>query len=121
MKNSVNFRGIVKSRRFARDLIAVGGAVALGAGIAWASEQHLVTQQNKAFSEEEITIKVGDSVRFLNEDNFAHNVFSLSETKFFDLGSFGNGGDRSITFEEAGVVEVECAVHPDMFMTINVE
>ena len=82
--------------------------------------EHLVTQKNKAFSVKKLTVKVGDSVKFVNDDNFAHNVFSLSAAKSFDLGSFGNGGAKSVTFDKPGKVEVECAVHPDMRLDIEV-
>jgi plastocyanin len=100
-------------------------ACALGAGLvavalaAYAAE-HVVTQKGKAFSVKKLVIKVGDSVKFLNEDPFAHNIFSLSEAKSFDLGSFGQGQSKTITFDKAGNIEVECAVHPDMRMVIEV-
>jgi len=95
-------------------------AMLLAAG-AQAAEEHLVTQKNKAFSIKKLTIKVGDSVKFQNEDSFAHNVFSLSAAKSFDLGSFGNGGNKTITFDKPGKVEVECAVHPDMRLDLEVK
>ena len=37
-----------------------------------------------------------------------------------DLGSFGTGGSKSVTFDKPGKVEVECAVHPDMRLDIEV-
>ena len=67
-----------------------------------------------------LSVKVGDSVKFLNDDPFSHNVFSLSDAKSFDLGSYGQGVSKSITFDKAGTVEVECAVHPDMKLIIEV-
>ena len=90
------------------------------AGAAWAAQEHVVAQKNKSFSIKKLTVKVGDTVKFVNEDSFAHNVFSLSAAKSFDLGSFGNGGSKSVTFDKPGKVEVECAVHPDMRLDIEV-
>ena len=90
------------------------------AGAVWAAQEHVVAQKNKSFSVKKLTVKVGDSVKFVNEDSFAHNVFSLSASKSFDLGSFGNGGNKTVTFDKAGKIEVECAVHPDMRMDIEV-
>jgi plastocyanin len=86
----------------------------------WAGEQ-VVTQRNKAFSTKKLKLKVGDTIKFTNEDSFAHNVFSLSPTKGFDTGSFGNGQSKSVTFDKPGKVEVECAIHPDMRMDVEVE
>ena len=95
-------------------------AALIAVGAAWAAQEHMVAQKNKSFSVKKLTIKVGDSVKFVNEDSFAHNVFSLSAAKSFDLGSFGNGGNKTITFDKPGKVEVECAVHPDMRLDIEV-
>lgn len=80
-----------------------------------------VGQRDKQFTVDQVSIKVGDVVRFTNEDPFFHNVFSLSDAALFDLGSFPQGEHRDVTFDQAGVVEVECAIHPTMKMTINVE
>ena len=91
------------------------------AGVAWAGQEHVVAQKNKAFSVKKLTVKVGDTVKFVNEDSFAHNIFSLSAAKSFDLGSFGNGGSKSVTFDKAGKIEVECAVHPDMRVDVEVQ
>lgn len=80
-----------------------------------------VGQQDKDFTVKEITIKAGDSINFVNNDEIFHNVFSLSDSKMFDLGSFPKGDSRKVTFEEKGEVEVECAIHPDMKMKVKVE
>lgn len=89
------------------------------AGAAWAAE-HVVSQKGKAFSIKKLIVKVGDTVKFLNEDAFSHNIFSLSDAKSFDLGSYGQGQSKSVTFDKTGTVEVECAVHPDMKLVIEV-
>lgn len=97
----------------------MAGTLVLVTGTALAAE-HSVSQKNKSFSTKKLAVKVGDSVKFVNDDSFAHNVFSLSATKSFDLGSFGNGGSKSIVFDKPGKVEVECAIHPDMQLVIEV-
>ncbi len=83
--------------------------------------EHTVGQKNKEFTESSLTIKVGDTVHFRNDDSFFHNVFSLSDAKFFDLGSFPQGESKSVVFDQAGEIEVECAIHPTMKMKITVE
>lgn len=80
-----------------------------------------VGQKNKQFTKKKLVIKSGDKVRFTNEDPFFHNVFSLSPLKTFDLGSYPKGQFREVTFDEPGKVEVECAIHPHMRMTIEVK
>jgi len=85
-----------------------------------------VDQKNKTFvmdgaKVEELSIHVGDKVNFKNLDPWFHNIFSLSDTKTFDLGSYPQGEFRSVTFTKPGEVEVECAIHPQMYMILKVE
>ena len=82
--------------------------------------EHTVSQKGKAFSQPTIKVKAGESVKFVNDDAFSHNVFSLSEAKSFDLGTYAKGVSKSVTFDKPGKVEVECAIHPDMRMTVEV-
>ena len=85
------------------------------------SAEVIVTQNDKQFSDETLTIKVGDEIKFVNEDSVAHNIFSLSDAKSFDLGTFENGAERAVKFDEAGTIEIECALHPDMYLEVTVE
>lgn len=84
------------------------------------AEEFVVAQKDKSFSIDELVIHVGDVVSFLNNDPFFHNIFSLSSTATFDLGSYPVGESRDVTFTEPGVVEIECAIHPRMKMKIEV-
>lgn len=93
----------------------------LAATLAHAGQEHAVSQKGKSFTVQKLKVKVGDAVKFVNEDPFSHNVFSLSATKSFDLGTYPQGGAKSVTFDKAGAVEVECAIHPDMRMVIEVD
>jgi plastocyanin len=47
-------------------------------------------------------------------------VFSLSDPKTFDLGSYAQGQAKKVVFDKPGTVEVECAIHPDMKMNVEV-
>lgn len=85
------------------------------------ANEHEVGQKNKAFTVKALTIKQGDTVSFPNFDSFFHNVYSLSDAKSFDLGSYKQGETKKLKFDEKGVIEVECAIHPKMQMTITVE
>jgi plastocyanin len=85
------------------------------------AENFEVGQTDKQFTQSSMQIKVGDTVRFTNNDPFFHNVFSLSDAQMFDLGSYPKGESRDVKFDTAGEVEVECAIHPEMRMTIQVQ
>ena len=99
--------------------------IVLAAHIAQA-EEFTVTQTDKTFKMngekiETLTIKVGDSIKFLNEDPWSHNVFSLSATKNFDLGSYPKGQFKTVTFDKPGQVEIECSIHPQMRLHLEVK
>jgi plastocyanin len=87
---------------------------------AYAANTHDVGQAKKAFTVAVVKAKVGDTVTFRNDDEFAHNVFSLSDTQNFDLGSYKKGESRSVTLTSPGTIDVECAIHPEMRMKIEV-
>ena len=82
--------------------------------------EHLVSQKDKSFSTKTLDIKVGDKVAFRNDDAFSHNIFSLTDAMPFDLGTYAGGQSKTVTFSKAGKFEIECAIHPDMRMVINV-
>ena len=81
---------------------------------------HVVSQSGKAFSVATLKAKVGDTISFRNEDPFVHNIFSLSDVQSFDLGTFAKGESRQVKLEKTGNVEVECAVHPEMKLVVEV-
>lgn len=70
---------------------------------------------------ETISVKVGDTIHFRNEDPWFHNIFSLSDIKTFDLGSYPKGQSKSVVFDKAGIIEVECAIHPSMMLKVDVK
>ena len=100
--------------------ISAALALSLAAITAAHAGEHVVAQKGKAFNQKIIKVKVGDSVKFVNDDPFSHNVFSLSEAKSFDLGTYSQGASKSVVFDKPGAVEVECAIHPDMKMVVEV-
>ncbi len=79
-----------------------------------------VVQKDKKFSQSSVKIKVGDAVSFKNEDPFIHNIFSLSDTKTFDLGSYPKGQSKKVVFDQPGTIEIECSIHPEMKMVVEV-
>lgn len=102
-------------------MMSIAASAAVLANVPAVAGEHEVGQKNKAFTVNELSIKVGDTVSFPNQDPFFHNVFSLSPIKTFDLGSYPKGETKTVTFDKPGKVDVECAIHPNMRMTINVE
>jgi plastocyanin len=99
--------------------------VALAASMLASAKDIEVSQKSKTFLQDKapvkaLKLKVGDTVSFRNDDPFFHNVFSASPVKSFDLGSYPQGQSRKVTFEHEGSVDVECAIHPDMKLKVEV-
>jgi len=86
-----------------------------------AGAQHIVVQKNKAFSVTTLTVKVGDSVVFSNNDDITHNVFSLSKGLEFNTKAQAPGTANQVTWKTDGIVEVNCAFHPKMKLIITVK
>ncbi len=80
-----------------------------------------INQKGKKFSEKKVTIAVGDSLKFVNDDGTTHNVHSRTKGHDFDLGAQEPGTEATHTFSKAGKVKVRCAIHPKMKMTVMVE
>lgn len=70
--------------------------------------------ENKQFVPRLVLLPVGSTVAFPNHDPFNHNVFSLSPEQPFDLGLYGRGGAKSVTFSKPGIIRVYCNVHAQM-------
>jgi hypothetical protein len=57
----------------------------------------------------------GTTVDFTNDDTVAHNVFSPpGAATRFNLGLYGPGVKKTVTFDTLGEVPLLCVVHPEM-------
>ncbi|HKQ70946.1 MAG TPA: hypothetical protein VJT73_16485 [Polyangiaceae bacterium] len=79
-----------------------------------------VHQRDQTFSPELTVVVKGETIDFPNDDKVFHNVFSLSEPAKFDLGLYKSGVTKSVAFNQAGVVDVYCNIHPDMSAKVKV-
>jgi plastocyanin len=74
----------------------------------------VMDQRNLEFVPHVLPILVGATVDFPNNDKVDHNVFSMSRTKKFNLGSYTAGESKSVVFDKPGIVELRCDVHAEM-------
>jgi plastocyanin len=94
-----------------------------------------VRQSDKTFVPRMAVAEVGQLVRFPNQDQYFHNVFSASKGNAFDLGLFkadakydeANGSKvekgpaaGEVRFKEAGRVDIFCNIHPKMSAVVLV-
>lgn len=80
-----------------------------------ATRVRAVAQKDKRFVPHVLAVPLGATVEFRNDDEFFHNVFSLSKPNDFDLGLYKAGDDkREQVFSTAGPVHLLCNIHSSM-------
>ena len=96
------------------------------ASSAFATE-HVVSQKNKKFSVDTLKVKFGDTIKFVNnEEDITHNVYSESTGYKFDLRTQDPGKfsiveiDKVAKNRKSGVMNVECAIHPNMKLKVEI-
>lgn len=75
-------------------------------------------ESNNTFSPKNITIDVGDTVVWDNEDNEPHTA--TADNGAFDSGTMQPGSSYARTFTVPGTYSYHCAFHPGMVGTITV-
>jgi plastocyanin len=118
-KVTVRHKGAaVKNARVVVYLEEIGKAKKLGRSVRNKSPR--ISQRGRKFKPEFTVVVRGQKVKFPNDDNTTHNVYSNSDGNRFDFGEYREGTTRSTRFRKAGTVDVECNIHPKMSATILV-
>jgi plastocyanin len=86
-----------------------------------AAEDHAIVQKDKSFSQEEITVKAGDTITFDNQDAVTHNIYSKDAGNEFEFAKQDPGQKQTVTLKTPGQVKVRCAIHPKMKLLITVQ
>lgn len=99
-------------------LASIGAAtlLALALSVPAIAATRNVTIAGFAFSPNPITVRVGDTVRWTNQDAAPHTATGSG----FDTGTMSQGASRSVTFHSAGTFAYHCRIHPTMTGTIIV-
>ena len=79
-----------------------------------------VTQASRAFSLSELTLHLGDTVRFVNADHFLHQVSVSGSGTNVVSDEQEPGKSLDIAFDKAGLFKVRCEIHPKMLLTVTV-
>ena len=95
-------------------------AVALSAGAGGAAEL-VVSQKKKRFDPKLLHAKLGDTVLFVNDDRYAHNLYSETPGFEFNVRKQMPGSKHRMKLDERGTFKIRCVIHPRMKMTIIVE
>ncbi len=109
-------------KRFRVGSMAVGIAWVL-AGICLGgatTEPATVKIENFSYEPKELTVAVGTTVTWVNEDDVPHTATGEGESPAFDSKALDTDDKFSFTFSKAGTYPYYCKVHPHMKGTIVV-
>ncbi len=74
-----------------------------------------ISQKGLVFRPHILPVLKGTAVDFANDDNVIHNVFAPpGSTQRFNLGTYGVGVTKTVTFDNLGEVTLLCNVHAEM-------
>ncbi len=78
-----------------------------------------VIMTNRSYDPQEITVKVGDTVTWVNQDAPKHDV--VADNGEFKSSLFDKGQSFSFTFTKTGTYPYHCSIHPGMTGTVIVQ
>jgi|SRR5215469_15405205 len=80
-----------------------------------------VTQRDRHFYPNRVTIVRGTVVHILNQDDVIHHVYVKSPFMNFDSGDDPIGTSINVEFDHTGTYDARCAIHPlmDLRVTVN--
>ena len=86
-----------------------------------AASAYHVTLKTYAFHPAALSVRVGDTVTWTNQDTAGHNVVTTSGPASLHSPMLVKGASWSFTFRVAGTYAYYCSVHPDMRGSVVVE
>lgn len=82
--------------------------------------EHVVKMTGGDYEPKEIRAKVGDTLRFVNEDGVGHAVFIATKDHAVNLGAQPPKAETRLHLRQAGRFEVECMNHGHMRVVVTV-
>ena len=77
------------------------------------SEPGTIAMKDVKFVPERLTIKVGETVTWRNDESLDHNVVAQKGENFRSR-AFGEGGTYTFTARKPGTIDYVCNLHPGM-------
>ena len=97
--------------------LAVGGTLAFH--VAAAEDTNTVIVKDFLFTTKELTVPVGTTVKWVNNDDIPHNI--VDKGKSFRSKPIDTNETFSFTFAKAGTFNYFCSLHPQMVGTVIVQ
>ena len=109
-----------KMQFFALSIFLVMAVILAMIPSASAEDYDVSITDDMKFNPEDLTINVGDTVTWTNNDGMGHTATSTDEPASFDSENIAAGATWSFTFTEAGTYEYKCDYHSSMTASITV-
>lgn len=108
-----------------RFAVAVAGILGAGIAIGYAGAQaagkvHRIGMAGSAYSLDTLEARVGDTIRFSNDDSEDHTVFVPTYGWGIDFGAQKPGTDVVMMLGKPGRFRVECVNHAAMLLDVTV-
>lgn len=101
--------------------IALTIICAIAASAVWAADAIIVSQRDRKFSPDRLTLERGSVARIVNDDRVTHHVYVDAPGMSFDSGEQPIGTTVDLRFDRPGKYEVLCAIHPTMRLRVEVK
>ena len=111
-------RGMVSVKGVKTNADVVITLEAPGLPLAPPAQPFKIDQKGFRFVPHITVIQTGSAVRFLNNDNEPHNVYSPEGR--YNLGTWPTGETKDYTFKKPGIYTQLCNIHPDMLAYVVV-
>src|SRR5688500_8273396 len=102
-------------------VLSAVATAAMAHGSPSGAEVYTVTMAGMAYAPAHLTARVGDTIRFVNDDASDHVVFVPTAGHAIDLGAQEPGIEKTLDLMKPGSFEVECVIHDPMLLTVGVE
>lgn len=105
-------------------IVLFGVTVAVGSSSVGAQSPapitHVIGQRGSQFNPPTLTVRKGDILVFVNDDNKPHHVVSHTPLQTFDLDLIQPGSEVRQVMDRVGEVVIGCDVHPRMETIVTV-
>lgn len=80
-----------------------------------------VSQRDRHFRPDVLTVAPGTIVHIVNDDTVTHHVYVKSPVMNFESGEQPVGSAVDLEFDHPGIFNVLCAIHPTMHLQVTVK
>jgi plastocyanin len=101
--------------------VALAVIAAIGVSSVWAADAVVVSQRDRKFTPDRLTLERGSTARIVNDDRVTHHVYIDAPGMSFDSGEQPIGTTVDLRFDRVGSYDVLCAIHPTMHLRVTVK